>query len=180
MICTRSPPKLGADSHCNRTTASFHEDFMRRPVAEAFAWSMIQFVDDIRKRFFGYVSEIHPLWEVSAQQPIGVFVGPALPRRIGVGEIHLQAGLFLNIPVMRKFLAVVQRQRVPQLFRNAAKLASSNPGCFRCSLVTEFAGNKVTALALDVRRDVSAALGTFQRVAFPIAKSLTRGNHCGA
>lgn len=31
------------NSHCNRTTASFHKDFMRRSIVEAFARAMIQF-----------------------------------------------------------------------------------------------------------------------------------------
>ena len=41
------------DSHCNRTTASFHKDFMRSPIAEAFAGFMIQFFHGFCKRFFG-------------------------------------------------------------------------------------------------------------------------------
>lgn len=57
---------LTVNSHCNRTTASFHEDLMRCPIVEAFARAMIQLFYYLRKCFFGYPPKVHPLREVSA------------------------------------------------------------------------------------------------------------------
>ena len=54
------------DSHCNRTTSSFHEDLMWRLVVEAFAGSMIQFFHDFCKCFFGNVLEVCSFREISS------------------------------------------------------------------------------------------------------------------
>lgn len=54
------------DSHCNRTTLSFLEDFVRRPIAQALAGSMIQFFYGFRKCFLSHVSKVHTLGEVSS------------------------------------------------------------------------------------------------------------------
>ena len=54
------------NSHCNRTTFSLPEDFMRCPVAEAFAWPMIQFFHGGCKGFPGHGSKVRASREVSS------------------------------------------------------------------------------------------------------------------
>ena len=58
------------DSLSNRTTLSFLEDLMGRPVAEAFAGPMIQFFDRRCKRFIRDVSEIRAFREIPSQQSV--------------------------------------------------------------------------------------------------------------
>jgi hypothetical protein len=46
------------DSHCNRTTSNFLKDFMRRPVDDALARTMIQFFYGFCKCFLSNGSKV--------------------------------------------------------------------------------------------------------------------------
>lgn len=49
--------------------------------------------------------------QIPPDQSVGVFVRSPLPRVVGVGEVELHAGLFLQIPVGVKLAAIVSGDR---------------------------------------------------------------------
>ena len=53
--------------------------------------------------------------EVLAQQPVGVLVGPALPRALRIAEVDRQAGLDPQLGVLGHLGALVPGQRPAQL-----------------------------------------------------------------
>ena len=59
---------------------------MGRSEAETFSWPMVQSVLRMRDFLFGNLSQTSFFGEVLAEQAIGIFVGAALPRCVGVGE----------------------------------------------------------------------------------------------
>src|SRR5919106_6827771 len=52
------------------------------------------------------------LWEILAEQTIGVFIGAALPRRIGMGEVELELKCLSNLLMIGELLAVIGSQGV--------------------------------------------------------------------
>jgi hypothetical protein len=65
-------------------------------VGDAFAGSMIELFDNACKHFVGYLSEVQALREIPSQQGVRVFIRPALPGGMGIGEIDRRAGMPLN------------------------------------------------------------------------------------
>src|SRR6476660_7718711 len=67
--------------------------------------------------FLGAVaSEAGASGEVLAQQPVGVLVGPALPRASWITEIDLQTGIEPQLDVLGHLDPLVPGQRPPKLF----------------------------------------------------------------
>jgi hypothetical protein len=95
------------DSTSKCTTESALDDFGWRTVAEAFARSIIQVIDDHGKMFVTDLREVSALGEVSTQQPVGIFVEPALPSAVRVGEEHAHLTRLLNMAELGKLLTVV-------------------------------------------------------------------------
>jgi len=98
---------LGVDSTSKCTTESALDDFSWRAVAEASARSIIQVIYDHGKMFVTDPREVSALWEVSTQQPVGIFVEPALPSAVGIGEEHLHPTRLLDAAELGKLLTVV-------------------------------------------------------------------------
>ena len=76
---------VNSQSKC--TTLSGRKDFMWCLKVEALPRSMIQFFDDLCKRFIRYVGEAGAFREVLSQSPVRVLVGAALPRRVGISKV---------------------------------------------------------------------------------------------
>jgi len=64
-----------------------------------------------------------PLGEVLAQQPVGVLVGSALPRGVGIAEVHGHAGGFGDLRVVDHLLALIPRPRPAQPLGGLASAA---------------------------------------------------------
>jgi len=100
------------------------DDLERCSVAKALARLIIERVDDEGKRIIGDLREVGPLREVTAQQPVGVLVGPALPSAVRIGEEHPHPGGLFDLLKGGELLAVVPRVSVRrQCFGNAENCA---------------------------------------------------------
>ena len=64
------------------------KDLQRRLPVQAFSGARVQALGGRVQFVLGVARQIDPLGEVLAQQPIGIFIGPALPRTMRVGEKH--------------------------------------------------------------------------------------------
>jgi hypothetical protein len=60
-------------------------------------------------------AEVRSLWEVLAQETIGVFVRAALPGAVRVAKVHLEAGVDAELGVLRQLDALVPGQGSSQL-----------------------------------------------------------------
>jgi hypothetical protein len=85
----------------------------RFPV-ERFARSGIQGGSDGGDCVWAMRAEIRSLGELLAQQPIGVFVGTALPWALGVAEANLDARINFELGMLRHFRALVPSERPSQ------------------------------------------------------------------
>ena len=67
------------------------EDLGGGAPAEDLAGAMVEALLDGEQISPGVDAQIGPLGEVLAQQPVGVLVGPSLPRAGGMGEVDASA-----------------------------------------------------------------------------------------
>ena len=106
-------PKRGvaapADStgRCN----GFREYIRRRPIAKCLTGPRVELARNRIQLRLGVASEVGPLRQILAQQAIGVLVGPALPRTVGVAEIDLHPGGDREGAMGRQFQAAILGQR---------------------------------------------------------------------
>jgi len=70
-----------------------HEQFERALPAEGFSWPDIEIEGDAVEILLGEDGQVGALRQVLAEQAVGVFVDAALPGAMGIGEVHLNAGL---------------------------------------------------------------------------------------
>src|ERR1035441_3410351 len=59
--------------------------------------------------------EIGCLWEVLTQKSVGILVGAALPRALGIAEVDLHARCDGELAMQRHLVALVPGHRTPQL-----------------------------------------------------------------
>ena len=61
--------------------------------------------------------EAMPLWEILSEQTIGVFIGAALPSRIGMREVEFEMERLSKLFMASKLLAVSGKDIPPALIR---------------------------------------------------------------
>jgi DNA invertase Pin-like site-specific DNA recombinase len=116
------PIRGSADSsgHCNSSS----ESCSRRGEAETLARALVEYVGDGVELDFGDGGEVNALGEVLPEQPVGVLVAPALPRRVGVAEEHRAAGVDVHLLAVAHLRALVPGQRPAQRRGQRLHLAS--------------------------------------------------------
>ncbi len=77
-------PLRAADSTGQGNTLA--KTFCRYLEAEGLPWTFVQSTSDGIKLALTNIRQVHPLWEVLAQQTVGVLVGATLPRPQRVGK----------------------------------------------------------------------------------------------
>src|SRR6516165_4116401 len=85
------------------------------PEAERLTGPAVELAGDLVELCLGYPREALAFREVLAKQTVGVLVGPALPGAAGIAEVHLDAGLDVEPPVLCHLLSLVPGQRAAQL-----------------------------------------------------------------
>ena len=61
-------------------------------VHQGFSWSLVELASDGAEFGLAVQGELGSLGQVLAQQAIGVFVGAALPRALGIAKIDFDLG----------------------------------------------------------------------------------------
>ena len=79
---------VSVDSTSKCTTKSVLNHFERCSIAEALARPIIERVNNESKIVIADCREVGALWEVPAQQTVGVLVCTALPGAVRIGEVH--------------------------------------------------------------------------------------------
>ena len=85
------------------------------PEAERLAGPAVELAGDLVEFCLCHPGETLALREVLAQEAVGVLVRPALPRASGIAEVHLDAGLDAEPPVLCHLLSLVPGQRAAKL-----------------------------------------------------------------
>ena len=94
---------------------------------------------------------------------------PALPRRFGVAEVDLDAGIDRELGVLGHLFALIPRQRLPEMVREALDgRFKSDPHRFCVLAVGEWEQHHVAGPAFDQGPDRGLAFAHDQ-VAFPMA-----------
>src|SRR6202022_4632410 len=92
------PPKHRARAACSPRAgagepAQLSEAFAGLVEPQALAGSVVELVSDAIEVSLGQLAQIGALGEVLAQQPVGVLVGTALPRRVRIAGVHLDTSV---------------------------------------------------------------------------------------
>jgi len=86
--------------------------FLRGTVAEPFAGPVVELCRNAIAVVLRQVFHVLALGQVLADQAVGVFVGPAFPRRMGRREIKPGVGRLLDRRVAMELRPVVRRDGV--------------------------------------------------------------------
>src|SRR5205085_8138150 len=86
---------------------------------ERLAWAAVELGGDRVQIGLAVGGQIGAFGQVLAQQPVGVFVRPALPRRVWITEEDLYCGVLAEPAMGREFLSLVPGQRAQEMRRQA-------------------------------------------------------------
>jgi len=124
----------------------------------------------------GDLAQIHALWQVLADEPVGVFIRSAWPRAVRVAEedVHVQVGaeLFLH----RHFRALVVRHGLAQALGNAFEPPPEAVEDVFRGIAIELDQHDVAAEPLDQGSDRGLIHGPLDQIAFPVAGHDTSGD----
>lgn len=81
---------------------------------QCLSGSLVEFACDGIEMLLTVDGEVGAFREVLAQEPVGVFVGAAQPRAMGIAEVDVEIGGQRQAFVIGKLLAAVPGQRAPQ------------------------------------------------------------------
>lgn len=95
----------------------FHEDLMRGFKSEAFSRAMVELVHGDGNTFRGNGTEVELFREELSNEPVHVFICPALPRGIGMREEIVCTKVVRDLLVVGKLFSVVGRDRMHRLFK---------------------------------------------------------------
>jgi hypothetical protein len=91
--------------------------FGRSLPPEGFSWSRVEGCGNGCDRLGAVRAQVRALWEVLAQQSIGVLVGTPLPRALGIAEVNLDSGVDFKRRVLGHLGALVPGQRAAKFLR---------------------------------------------------------------
>ena len=93
----------------------FVESFGGGLPVEGLAGSTVQGGGDGGEIVDGVSAEVGALWEVLAQQAVGVLVGAALPGAVRIAEVDVDVGVDAELSVLGHLGALVPGQRSAEL-----------------------------------------------------------------
>src|SRR6266566_1964374 len=89
---------------------------------QCFPWPFVEFTRHAVEMGLGVRRQIGSVREVLPQQPVGVFVGSALPRALRIAEIDGDVGFHGEALMIGEFFASIPGQRFVQFVREFACL----------------------------------------------------------
>ena len=156
------------------------EDLQGRGEVQALSRARIQSMRDGVQLALSVARQVYTLRQVLAQQPIGIFIGSALPGAVRIGKEHLEGEALGQALVLGHLFASVIGQRFAQWGRHM-------PEFFREALVRTrgirslHSGQQDQAgCPLHQGADGRAIAGALEEVTFPVARDGTAGHFCGA
>lgn len=151
-----------------RKSSKCNKDFAGRFPAEAFAGAVVEKINDHIQLRLGKRAKIRAFREKEPQQAVCVFVRPALPGLVRLGEVYRRAHVLLQQAELRKLRPVVQRNaphRVPgqQPLHHLARLAGVPAG--------DFAGQQEPRAAIHQRHKQPLSNRAVYRIALKISQA---------
>ena len=147
----------------------FGEDFVGGFEAEDLARPVIESVLDARELMRGDEVEVGALWQVFADQAIGVFVGAALPGAVWIAEEDVHAKALGQGVVQSHLAALVVGECFAQAGWYGAKASGEALEDAVGACIVELDEHKEAAGSLDDGADGRGVPGALDEVAFPVA-----------
>ena len=91
-----------------------HIDFQGRGEIETFSRARVQAMRDGVQLALRVARQVRALGQVLTQQPIGIFIGAALPRAVRIGKEHPDRESFRQALVLGHLFPAIVRQGFPQ------------------------------------------------------------------
>src|ERR1700691_5816253 len=162
---------------CNKLILGVEENLAWGFVSENLSGTRIELILDLLDFGIGYYREVGAFWEVLSDEAVGVFVETTFPGVIGLGEIAVCLQRSGDFDMRGELLAVVVGDgfdAVSQRAQHAGAGLDDRGG----GLVGQRHELGVFGLALDMRQDGAAVLGTDDGVTLPVADAAF-GRHDG-
>ena len=155
---------MGHCNECGELLGWFHK-------TEGLAGPVVHQSSDLREIGSAVLGKVSSTGKELAEQPIGVLVGAALPRRVRVAEVDLDAGVDLDLLVAGHLLAAVPGEGLEQLGWHDADGLFHGPfdldGLMPVGKVEQ---HDVASGALDQGADRGAVVGPADQITLPVAR----------
>lgn len=150
-------------------------------IAEGLAWSAVETALDPAKICGGDLGQVGAFREVLAQEPVGVLVRAALPRRVGVAEVDGDAGGDGEAHVPGHLGSLVPGDRLAELVgQGGYGLAHGGVDAFGGAAVLQVKEQDQACGALDERAHGTPAALAQDDVALPVPRDGAVVNLLGA
>ena len=94
--------------------AQLRRDFQGRRKVETFSWARVEAMRDGVQLALRVPRQVGALRQILTQQPIGVFIGPALPGAVLIGKEHSDVEPLGQLRMLGHFFPPIIRQGFPQ------------------------------------------------------------------
>ena len=139
-------------------------------------WPVVDEVFDGGELLMCELAEVHTFGREFAHQAVGVFVGAALPRAVGVAELDVDLDVRAQCLTQRHLRTLIVGHGFAEALRNAFEPTLEAVELVLCSVAVEFDQHDVAADALDQRAHGRAVHGALDEVALPVAGHDARGH----
>ena len=141
------------------TTALLGEDFVGGSIVKTFARSVVEQVLGTSDFVTADLVEVRTLGKELTGQAVGIFVGPFLPRSVGIGKKHFHVQRAFKLLVLCELAPVVQGHGLTQLGRDWLQPAAHGWTHFLRVLAGDGEQRQVSALTFD-QTDQRAAVAS--------------------
>ena len=124
---------------------------------QSFSWALIEAQGYLVEVGLGIAGQVGFLWEVLSQQPVGVFVGAALPGALRITEVDLHLRVHREALVFGHLQASVPSQGASQGCGQFTNLPAQRGDDGRCVFAGHFDQDDKTRMSFHQGCDVTVA-----------------------
>src|SRR5690606_15889431 len=135
---------------------------------EALAWTDIEFVSDSIQLLLAVGRQVSAFRQVLPDQPIDVFVAPALPGAVWVTKIDRHASLSRDLGMPGHLASLVIRHALSSRQRHTIERRTESFDCRGGCRIVHFHQHQIPAAALHQRADGRRIGLAFDQVTFPV------------
>src|SRR5271170_6273797 len=144
---------------------------------QSFSWALIETQGYLVEVGLGIAGQVGFSGEVLSQQPVGVFVGAALPRALRITEVDVHLRGHGEALVFGHLQPSVPGQRAPQRRGEFTSLPGQRIDYGRCVLAGHFDQDGETQMSFHQGCDVTVA-GAAEQISLPMTRNGTIFNLC--
>ena len=152
-------------------TAQLRIDFQGRRKVETFSWARVEAMRDGVQLALRIARQVGALGQILTQQPMGVFIDPALPGAVRIGKEDLDREPLGQLLVLGHLFPSIVRQGFPQQGGHMPEFFDEAPSGTHRIRPLHPGQDDQACRPLHQGANGRAIAGSFDEVVFPVAAS---------